>query len=170
MIEEFFLVVCCMWRQYLTEPWLICLSPWSHLFPRDWTIYARGPRHMWILWSAEDILGIYFWFDIHYKEISFIHFTWTGIKIVCLHGVWCLRGSGERDCSHLTSAGKVFDSCTAILRASPPWSRAYRARVCRPAQYLRVSVLRWRLNWSWPHFWSDFGCLCTCVIYLFLGT
>ena len=93
MIEQLFLVVCCMWRQYLTEPWLICLSPWSHLFPRDWTIYARGPRHVDFVKCWRHFGHIFLvWY--HHKEISFIHFTWTGITIVCLHGVWCLRGSG----------------------------------------------------------------------------
>ena len=150
-----------MWRQYLTAARLICLCPSSNGLGN----YAIGPRLLVFMKCCRQFGHIFLvWYQLQRDRFHTLPLNrhQDGVP-----GVWCLRGYGWRRCSHMTCIGKVSDSRTAFLKASLLWSRPYRARVCRPAQYLQVSALRWRIDWSWPHFCSDFGvslCLCSLLV------
>ena len=67
------------------------------IFHRAGQLKPQG-HAFWILWSAVDSLGIYFWFDINLKEISFILLPWTGIKMVSL-GFGALEGPAKEGAS-----------------------------------------------------------------------
>ena len=165
-IKQFHPVVCCMWRQYLTAAWLICLCPSS----KELGNYALGPRLLDFMKCCRQFEHIFLVWDqlqrdrFHNLPLNRHQDDVPGVW--CLR-VWCLRGYGWLKKVLPYDMGKMSDSCTALLRVSLLWSRAYRARVCRPAQYLQVSALRWRIDWSWPHFCSDFGvslCLCSLLV------
>ena len=101
-----------------------CLDKLDH----DWFVYVLSHtqfqgagqltpqgRASWILWSVVDSLGMYFRFDINCKEIKFILFAWTGIKMVCL-GFGASVGMAKEG-TPIWHVLEVSDSRTALFHA-----------------------------------------------------
>ena len=76
-IEQFDLVVCCMWRQHLTAPWLIFLCPWSHRVPRGWTIYAPGPHLLEFVKCCRQFGHIFLvWYQLRRDQFQTLLMNW----------------------------------------------------------------------------------------------
>ena len=82
--KQFHPVVCCMWRQYLTAAWWICLCPSS----KGLDNYALGPRLLDFMCCRQFGHIFLVWYQLQRDRFHTLPLNWHQDGVP---GVWCLR-------------------------------------------------------------------------------
>ena len=90
--KQFHPVVCCMWRQYLTAAWLICLCPSS----KGLDNYALGPRLLDFMCCRQFGHIFLVWYQLQRDRFHTFPLNWhqDGVPGVWCLRVWCIGGYG----------------------------------------------------------------------------
>ena len=102
-----------------------------------------------MLWSAVDSLGIYFWFDINLKEISFILLPWTFFGFF-------LPAMEERKAAKALSFACHFSQTGTIRFFYCFFGRRF--AVLPSIELAPYSYVLWTYEWTFHNFFVDLPC------------